>query len=54
MMKCGDGLDFHREKKTVFFLALGFLQGVRGEFTHDVLETAVGHIFTSEDEKRRR
>ena len=35
MMMCSDGLDFHREKKTVF-LVLGFLHGV-----HDVLETAV-------------
>jgi hypothetical protein len=41
-------LDFHRETNFRFyflsFLVLGFLHGVRGEFTDDVSETAVGPI----------
>ena len=30
----------------LLYLALGFLQGVRSEFTDDISETAVGPIFT--------
>jgi hypothetical protein len=35
--------DFYRETNVVF---LGFLHGVRGEFTDDVSQHAVGFIFT--------
>jgi hypothetical protein len=31
------------------FLVLGFLHSVRGEFIDDVLETAVGPIFTGHE-----
>jgi hypothetical protein len=34
------------------FLVLGFLHGVRSEFTDDVSETAVGPIFTGHDQSR--
>jgi hypothetical protein len=37
---------FYREINVVSFLVLRFLHGVRGEFTEDVSETAVGPIFT--------
>ena len=33
----------------IFFLVLGFLHGVRGEFTNDVSATAVGPIFTGNE-----
>jgi hypothetical protein len=32
-----------------YFLVLGFLHGVRGEFTDDVSETAVGLIYTGHE-----
>jgi hypothetical protein len=34
--------DFHREKRMFFYGFWGILHGVRGEFTDDVSETAVG------------
>ena len=37
------------ESEVTLFLVLGFLQGVRGEFTDDVSETAVGPIFTGQE-----
>jgi hypothetical protein len=36
----------------IVFLILGFLQGVRGEFTDDVSETVVGPIFTGHELER--
>jgi hypothetical protein len=37
----------HSDEETkVWFLVLGFLHSVQGEFTDNVLETAVGPIFT--------
>jgi hypothetical protein len=43
-------LDFHRKINNIFFI-LGFLYGVRREFSEDVSETAAGPIFTGEDRR---
>jgi hypothetical protein len=42
-------LDFHCGTNIVFFLDLGFLHGVRGDFTDDVSGTAVSPIFIGHD-----
>jgi hypothetical protein len=41
-------LDFHCGMNVVF-LVLGFLHGVRGEFTEDVSKTAVSPILTGHE-----
>ena len=33
----------------IVFMVLGLLQGVRGEFTDDVSDTALGPIFTGQE-----
>jgi hypothetical protein len=49
-----NGNDYERTTRNMLgycFLPLGFLHSVRGEFTDDVSETAVGPILTGHEQQ---